>query len=178
MGSIYLMPVWILYEKNMGTYWLAAGFPNGSNQLGNQNGASTKHGETIAEIKYPNPNPVLKEINVDSNQGRSTQFTIDKTTSVTLKTYVTRGLNQWSEIARYPNSTYSVIGKNSSIIKTSYVNPWDSSSITKIVTEILYLEPGTYWVAAAFPNGDSQLGNQNGASTKHGATYATLEYIK
>lgn len=168
------------FTLDPGTYWVAAEFPDASSQLGNQNGASLNHGVTSVTVtdKYGNSTPSTKKvIQTDSDAPSSVSFTIDKTVNASLTVSVGRGLNEWYEIIRYPNSVFGIVGKSSSTIKRLEIFPqssWGSNSPE--FTETITLTPGTYWVAAAFPKGSDQLGPQNGASYKHGKTYVKLEY--
>jgi len=162
-----------------GTYWVSAEFPDATSQLGPQNGASLKHGVTHVTVKdkYGSTPITKKVIETHSDISSSISFTVDKTVYATLTVSVGRGLNQWYEIIRYPNSVYGILGKSSSTVKRLEILPqtsWGSNSPE--FTETITLEPGTYWLAASFPKGSDQLGPQDGASYKHGRTYVKLEY--
>lgn len=111
-------------------------------------------------------------IETTSHATSSISFTVSETTGVTLTAKVERGLNEWWEISPYPNGTYVIVGRTSSIMKridmAQYI--WHMNPETYIErTENIVLDAGTHWLYAAFP-----LANQDGASGKHGITYAII----
>lgn len=111
-------------------------------------------------------------IETSSHVSSSISFTVSETTGVTLTARVGKGLNEWWEISPYPNGTYAIVGRTSSVMKRIDMAPyiWHMNPETYIEhTENIVLDAGTHWLAAGFP-----LPNQSGASGKHGITYAII----
>jgi len=115
-------------------------------------------------------------VETNSFTASSISFTVDQTTVVSFTAKVARGFWAWYEISPYPIGTYAIVGYQSSFNKRIDLAPYILNASTEDYqshTEYLVLTPGTYWLAAGFP---AELGPQNGASYKHGETFAIVQY--
>ena len=114
-------------------------------------------------------------IETDTYRG-SRNFTMPQTTGVALTAKIGRGLNEWWDISKY-SGTFAMIGYTSATMKRINLNSdniWNASPESyQEFTEYVVLDAGEHWLASGFP---SELGPQNGASYKHGITYAIVTY--
>jgi hypothetical protein len=122
------------------------------------------------------------KIETSSYTSGSIPFTINETTGVSLTAQVNRGLWEWYEIGAVCSggNVLAIVGRDGSIRKQIYMDDyikaymWTAASDTRFEqTGYVVLDSGSHWFAASFPGA---LGPQNGASTKHGVTYAIIKY--